>query len=84
MARMDEDIFFAQQLESEVFVGTRGRNAEDDVPSGFASEARTVALRCELFVQCAEVGANAGEELRLELRASGEERGKRVLHGRIH
>ena len=84
MARVDEDIFLAEQIESEVFIGTRCRNAEDDIPAGFASKARTVALRCKLSIQCDEVGANAGEELRLELRASSEERGKRVLHRRVH
>ena len=41
MARVDEDIFLAEQIESEVFVGTRGRNAEDDAPKPAAKITRS-------------------------------------------
>ena len=84
MARMDKYALLLEQFEGEVFVRVRGRNTEYDIPSGFADEARTIALRSELFVKRDKVGLRAGKRLILELRARFNQNGKRTLDWRIH
>ena len=84
MTRMDEHLLLSKKIEGEIFIRTCCGNAKNGVPAGFASEAGACGLRGECFIEGYEVGADSGEELRLELRASGEKHGKRVLDGSVH
>lgn len=83
MAGVCQHAVLLEQIKSQIFVGTGGGDAKHDVPAGFCREARADFLRCELCVECGEIGAGAREELRLELLAGSEKRGKRVLDGSV-
>ncbi len=51
MAGVCEDALLLKQSDGEVFVGARGGNAKDDVPTGFAGQAGTDFLCGELRVK---------------------------------
>ena len=84
MAGVYKDALLLEQSEGEIFVGTRGGNAKDDVPAGFNGEAGAESLGGELRVERGEIGADAREKLCLELVTSGEQCRKSVLDWRIH
>lgn len=59
VARVNENTVVCEERESEEFVGLRGGDAEDGVPSGFERKARAKGLRSELHIELRQVGANA-------------------------
>ena len=66
MAGMDVNVLVVEQGEREIFIGARGRDAQDRVPAAFHSEVAANRLRGELAVEFREISLDAREELRLE------------------
>jgi len=85
VARMEEDVVLAEEMDGEVFVGGVGGGrcgvAEDGVPAGFGVEELEGGMGIELGLEVGAIFADAGEELGLERVALGEERGESGLGG---
>ena len=83
VAGVEEDVVAAEQVDDEVFVGGVGGRvggvAEDCVPAGFGMEEFAGGVGAELGLEVGAVFAYAGEELRVEGVALGEECGESGL-----
>jgi hypothetical protein len=83
VAGVKEDVVLAKEMDGEVFVGGVIRGicgvAENGVPAGFGVEEFAGGVGAELGLEVGAIFADAGEELRAERVALGEERGKSGL-----
>jgi len=82
VAGVEEDVVMAEEMDGKIFVGGAGGGvAECGVPAGFGVEEFAGGVGAKLRLEVGAIFADAGEDLRAEGVALGEESGECGLGG---